>query len=59
MLSAIQVAGFLNQAFLQIKSMRQSHFLPVDTNLQKLKIDGKVLVGACSKMSVVNLVSGL
>ena len=44
MLTAIQTAGFLNQAFLQSKSMKQPHFLYVDTNSQKLKVDWKVLV---------------
>ena len=39
MLSAIQITGFLNQAFLQSKSMKQPHFLFVDTNLQKIKVD--------------------
>ena len=33
MLSAIPIAVFLNQAFLQ------PHFLHVDTNSQKLKVD--------------------
>ena len=32
-------AGFLNQAFLQSKSMKQPHFFYVDTNSQKLKVD--------------------
>ena len=59
MLSAIQIAGFLNQAFLQSKSMKQSHFLHVDTNSQKLKVDWKVFGGVWSKMSVANLVSGV
>ena len=39
MLSAIQIAGFLNQPFLQNKSMKQPYFLHVETNLQKLKVD--------------------
>ena len=38
MLSAIQIAGFLNQPFLQNKSTKQSHFLHVDTNSQKSKL---------------------
>ena len=59
MLSAIQITGFLNQAFLQSKSMKQPHFLFVDTNLQKIKVDWKVFSGAWLKMSIANLVSGL
>ena len=39
--------------------MKQSHFLYVDTNSQKLKVDWKVFGGAWSKMSVANLFSGL
>ena len=38
MLSAIQIAGLLNQIFLQSKSMKQSHFLHGDTNSQKLRV---------------------
>ena len=57
MLSAIHIVGFLNQAFLQSKSMKQRHFLHVDTNSQKLKVDWKVFGGAWSKTSVANLVS--
>ena len=34
MLSANQIAGFLNQLFLQNKSMEWLHFLDVDANLQ-------------------------
>ena len=49
MLSAVQVARFLNQTFLQSKSMKQPHFLYVDINLQKLKVDWKVFGGAWSK----------
>ena len=45
MLSADQIAGFLNQLFLQNKSMNQPHFLHVDTNPQKLKADRKFWVG--------------
>ena len=41
MLSAIQIVRFLNQPFLQNKSMKQPHFLHVNTNSQKLKIDQK------------------
>ena len=59
MLSVIQIAVFLNQAFLQCKSMKQPHFLYADTNSQKLKVDRKVFVRAWSKRSVANLVSGL
>ena len=39
MLPAIQIVRFLNQAFLQSKSMKQPHFLHVDTKSQKLKVD--------------------
>ena len=49
MLSANQIAGFLNQLFLQNKSMKQPHFLCVDTNSQKLKVGGKFLVGHSQK----------
>ena len=46
MLSASQIAGFLNLLFPQNKSMKQPpHFLHVDTNSQKLKIDRKFLFG--------------
>ena len=57
MLSAIQIAGFLNQPFLQKNLMKRSHFLHVDTNSQKLKVDQKMLGCAWSKMAVANLVS--
>ena len=59
MLSAIQIASFLNQPFIQNRSMKQPHFLHVDTNSQKLKVDRKVFSWAWSKMAVANLVSGL
>ena len=36
MLSANQIARFLNQLFLQNKLMKQHHFKHYDTNLQKL-----------------------
>ena len=39
--------------------MKQPHFLHVDTNSQKLKVDCKSFVWAWSKMGVANLVSGL
>ena len=41
MLSAKQIAGFLNQPFLQNKLMKQPflHFLHADTDSQKLKVD--------------------
>ena len=38
MLSANQAAWFLNQLFLQNKSMKQRHFLDSDTNSEKLKL---------------------
>ena len=39
MLLANQIAGFLNQLFVQNQSKKQPHFLHVDTNSQKLKVD--------------------
>ena len=39
MVSANQIPGFLNQPFLQNKSMKQPNSLHVDTNSQKLKVD--------------------
>ena len=38
MLSANQIAGFLNQLFLWNKLIEQSHFLHTDTNSQKLNV---------------------
>ena len=49
MLSANQIAGFLNQLFLQNKSMKQPQFLHFDTNSQKLKFDRKLFGWAWSK----------
>ena len=43
--SAIQIAGFFNQPYLQNKSMNSFIFLHVDTNLHKLKVDQKDFVG--------------
>ena len=40
-------------------AMKQPHFLQVDMNSQKLKVDGKYFGWAWSKMGVVNLMSGL
>ena len=57
MVSAIQIAGFLKQAFLQSKLMKQPHFCQVDANSQKF--DWKFFGGALSKMSVASLVFGL
>ena len=59
MLSANQIAGFLNEPFLQNKSMKQPHFLHIDTNSQQSKADWKSCGRGWSKMGVVNLVSGL
>ena len=59
MLSANQITGFLNQLLLQNKSMKQPHFLYVDTNSQKLKVYQKFFGCAWSEMGVTNLVSGL
>ena len=39
MLSANQFVRFLNQLFVQNQSKKQPHFLHVDTNSQKLKVD--------------------
>ena len=39
--------------------MKQPHFLYVDTNSQKLKVDWKDYGETWSKISVANLVSGL
>ena len=39
-----QIAGFLNQLFLQNKLMKQPLFLHVDTSSQKLKVDQKFFV---------------
>ena len=56
---ASQVAGFLNQPFLQNKLMKQPNFLHVDTNSQKLKVERSFLGWAWSKVCVTSLVSGL
>ena len=45
MLSAHQISGFLNRLFLHCKLMKQPHFLHVDTNSQKSKVDRKHMVG--------------
>ena len=45
MLSANQIAGFLNQLFLQNKSMEWLHFLDVDANLQNEELIKIFLVG--------------
>ena len=59
MVSANQIPGFLNQPFLQNKSIKQCNSLHVDTKSQKLKVDRKFFGWAWSKRGVVNLVSGL
>ena len=59
MLSANQIAGFLNQLFLQNKNMKQSHFLHIDTTSQNLKVYQKIFGWAWSKMGRANLVSAL
>ena len=41
MVPASQTPGFLNQPFLQNKSMKQHNSLQVDTNSHKLKADQK------------------
>ena len=55
MLSANQIAGVLNQLFLQGKSTKQPHFLYVDTNSQKSKVVQKFLVGHDQNMSVAKI----
>ena len=59
MLLANQIAGFLSQLFLQNKSMKQPHFLHVDTNSQKIKADQKLFGWAWSEMGVASLVTGI
>ena len=59
MISVNQIKGFLNRLFLQSRSMKQPHFLHVDTNSQKLKVYRKVFGWPCSEMGVTDLVSGL
>ena len=39
MLLANLIAGFLNQLLFLNKSMKHPHFMHVDTNSQKLKVD--------------------
>ena len=39
MLLANEIAGFLNELYLQNKIMKNSDFLHVDTNSLKLKVD--------------------
>ena len=39
MLLASEIAGFLNQLYLQNKIMKNPDFLHVDTNSLKLKVD--------------------
>ena len=58
MLSTNKIAGFLNQPFIQNKSMKQLILLYVDTNTQKLKVDQTFFGLAWLKMGVVDLVSG-
>ena len=59
MLSANQIAEFLNQLFLQNKLMKQPNFFHVDINSQKLKVDPIFSVWAWSRIGVANLVSVL
>ena len=44
MVSASQIPGFLNQPFLQHKSMKQHNYLHVNINSQKFKADQNFLV---------------
>ena len=46
--SANEIAGFLSQLFLQSRSMKQPHFLHVDTNSQEKFIE-MCLVGRGQK----------
>ena len=39
MLTVNEIAGFLSQLFFWNKLMKQPHFLHVDTNPQKLKVN--------------------
>ena len=48
MLSTNPIEGFLNQN----KSMKQPHFLHVDANSQKLKVDPNFLGWALSRIGV-------
>ena len=62
MVSANQIPGLLNpllKLFLQNKSMKLPNSLHVDTNSQKLKVDGKVFGWEWLKMGLANLVTGL
>ena len=59
MVSANQIPGFLNQPFLQYKSMKQRNSLHVDANSQKLKVDQTFFGWTWSKMGLANLVSGI
>ena len=47
--SVNEIAGFLNQLFLQNKQMKQPHPLNVDANSRKLKVDKNFLVGLDQK----------
>ena len=59
MFSVNQIAEFLNQPYLQNKSMKSPDFLHVNSNSHKLKIDQKILEWVWSKMGVVSLFMGL
>ena len=56
--SANQIPRFLNPLFLQNKSMKQPHFLHVDTNLQELKVNQIFFGWAWSKLGVAILICG-
>ena len=47
--SVNEIAGLLNQLFLQNKQMKQPHSLNVDANSRKLKVDKNFLVGLDQK----------
>ena len=55
--SATEIAGFLNQLFLQNKSMRQPNFFNVDANSQKLKVVQIFVVGHDQKWVFIDCIS--
>ena len=59
MFLANQIAGFLNQPYLQNKSMNQPDCQHVDTNSHKLRVSQRIFGQTQSKMGVASLVMGL
>ena len=59
MFSASQIAGFLNQPYLQNKSIKWTDFLLVDSNILKLKDDQNSFDWTWSEVGVASLVMGL